>query len=388
MTAPLDICLVSPGMAHDGSTLTQRSLGGSETAAICVARALAAQGHQVTVFSPGHTGGVWDGVTYRPLDVVAQYLTTTEHDLCIISRDLGLASMPTRGAVKFLWCHDLALKRFRAHFTSALWDLDAVLTLSGFQHAQYAAMHDVAKPVLVQSRNGVDLTRFPMTPLPLTQRDQWRLVYGSRPERGLETMVAVMRLAAMRGRPWKLYVSSYDNPVEQMREYYEHVYAQCRAVGNIVLLGAKTQAEWTKNLSTARAMVYPGVSNDFREISFLCGLETQACGTPYVACAKGALPETLHPAAGMLLGDDDTDVTTPAYAEQFLAAIESLTDATRWQDMGHAGHAHAQGLSWAGVAAQWVELARGVMAKRVDNAWRLERHFRRNGDVEAAEAAA
>lgn len=370
-------------MAHDGGTLAQRSLGGSETAAICVARALAALGHSVTVFSPGHQGGVWDGVTYLPIEVAAQYLTTTHHDVLIVSRDLGFTSMPTASGVKMLWCHDLALKRYRGHFTSALWNVDAVLVLSAFQREQYAAMHDVAKGVLVQTRNGIDLSRFPVPAVPLVQRDQWKLVYGSRPERGLEALVNVMRLSAARGLPWKLYVSTYDNPVAQMEPFYEHIYAQCRAVGNIALLGSKTQDEWRRNLSTARAMVYPGVSNDFREVSCLVGMEAQACGTPIVYAPKGALPETVHPAAGIPVGDEETDPLTPEYAVAFLAAIESLRDEPRWQAMQDAGMAHAQGLGWDGVAAQWVDVARGLLAKRTDNAWRTELALRRMGDQEA-----
>ncbi len=57
---PLDVCILSPGLPHDGSTLTKQSLGGSETAAICVSKSLAKLGHHVTVFSPCD-GGMFDG---------------------------------------------------------------------------------------------------------------------------------------------------------------------------------------------------------------------------------------------------------------------------------------------------------------------------------------
>ena len=45
------IAFFVPGMPFDGSTLTHSSLGGSETAALCMARELAALKHSVKVFS-------------------------------------------------------------------------------------------------------------------------------------------------------------------------------------------------------------------------------------------------------------------------------------------------------------------------------------------------
>lgn len=381
--SPLDVAIFSPGMPHGPGVLKERSLGGSETAAICVSEALARRGCHVVLFSPGHNGGTHHGVTYVPIEHAAAYLSTTQVDLCVISRDLAAASMPMQSVVKFLWAHDLSLKRFRGQFTSSLWTLDAVLVLSAFQRDQYAGLHDIARPVLVQSRNGIDLTRFPSPPVPLERRDRWKLVYGSRPERGLEALLNVMRLAASRNLRWKLVVSTYDNPVEQMRPYYESLEAQAKAIGNIVWLPPQKQSDWTRNLSTARAMVYPGTNTDFREISFLCGMETQACGTPYVACAKGALPETLRPGAGFLLGDEATDVMSSAYAEMFLECIEALNDDAVWREMSAVGVAHAATLSWDGVAEQWIALARELIARRVDNADRVAKHLRRSGDVEA-----
>lgn len=379
----LDFCLVSPGMPHDGNTLKQRSLGGSETAALCIAEALARLGHSVVAFTPGHGGMVVNGVTYLPIEQAAAYLVSTVHDVCVISRDLAAASMPTASVVKMLWCHDLALRRFRPQFTSALWNLDAVLVLSRFQYDQYAALHDVARPVLVQSRNGVDLTRFPSKPVPLERREPWKLVYGSRPERGVEALINVMRLAASRNAKWKVCVSSYDNPVDAMRPYYEQLEAAAGSVGNITMLGAKTQAEWTRHLTTARGFLYPGVNGDFSEISCLAAMEAQAAGTPVIALAKGALPETVHPDAGVLLGSQDTDVLTPAYAEQFLDAIDTLQDAARWKAMSAAGFAHSRNLDWDGVAHQWVDLARELIARRTDNAERVAKHLVRSGDREA-----
>src|SRR5262245_22232873 len=116
----LDILLVSIGIPHDGLTLREQSLGGSETAAIRVARALANRGHYVTVCSPlperrqpdgtVTRGGVMDGVLWAPIEEFPQR-ALIPHDVTVVSRDLNLIRCRSHSGVKVLWCHDLALKR-------------------------------------------------------------------------------------------------------------------------------------------------------------------------------------------------------------------------------------------------------------------------------------
>ena len=65
----LDVVLVSGGLPHHGGTLKERSLGGSETAAIMIAKELAKRGHHVTVGSPCE-GGVYDDVNYMPIQAM------------------------------------------------------------------------------------------------------------------------------------------------------------------------------------------------------------------------------------------------------------------------------------------------------------------------------
>ena len=63
------IIMVVPGMRFQGDTLETSSLGGSETAAICMARELAKLGHSVRMFCECEKPGMYDGV----LDVHINY---------------------------------------------------------------------------------------------------------------------------------------------------------------------------------------------------------------------------------------------------------------------------------------------------------------------------
>src|SRR3990167_5155965 len=64
----LDISMMIPGLPIDGETLEKRSMGGSETAAIYMARELARLGACVQVFCNTDKPGRYDDVMYRPAD--------------------------------------------------------------------------------------------------------------------------------------------------------------------------------------------------------------------------------------------------------------------------------------------------------------------------------
>src|ERR1035437_5619781 len=56
------------GLHFDGDSLNRGSLGGSETAVICLAREFAKRGHAVHVYCLTDHPGTYEGVTYHPLE--------------------------------------------------------------------------------------------------------------------------------------------------------------------------------------------------------------------------------------------------------------------------------------------------------------------------------
>jgi hypothetical protein len=63
------------GLDYDGTTLTKRGIGGSESAIISIAPELVKLGFEVAVFndciSATTSPGVYNGVTYRPIAALA-----------------------------------------------------------------------------------------------------------------------------------------------------------------------------------------------------------------------------------------------------------------------------------------------------------------------------
>ena len=77
---PYKIAMVVPGLGFDGDSLETKALGGSETAAIYMARGLARLGHKVTVFATTNRPGIYHGVNYLPFERWDQAIPHVPHD--------------------------------------------------------------------------------------------------------------------------------------------------------------------------------------------------------------------------------------------------------------------------------------------------------------------
>ncbi len=392
MSTRYDIVLAIPGLPCDGHTLATTSLGGSETAGLQLAQALAAQGHAVTVFSnhgPGQRAGEVAGVHYRALAGLRDYLTRVPHDVFVGQRLPELFHLRTAGRLSYLWAHDLALVRQAQAMRGVLWNVDGVFVLSAFMAEQYREVYGADLPLVV-TRNGLDLGLVRQaTESLLEPRRRRRLVWASRPERGLDVLLGRIWPKLAEADPGlELVLCGYANPVDHLAG----LYAECGRLaaqwpGRVHGLGALTKAALYQLYATSGVLVYPTpspVMPTFAEISCLTAMEAQACGLPIVTSAAGALPETVAPGAGVCI---EGDPMSDAYVEAFTEAVRRyVTDDTAWQAASTAGLAAAAGLDWSGVASQWTETFTARFAEVNDSPERLVRHFIRQSDILAAKA--
>ena len=230
------------GMPFDGETIPRgRSLGGSESAAYYLARELAAADHHVVVFTshpdPAPTS---DGVSYafagarteaHPMgDHFEFYAEHTPHDVLIVQRIPGAFTRKWAARLCLLWLHDLPDVRHRAEVHASLWQLDGVLCVSDYHRDLGVAAYDLPERVVYVQRNGVDLAaveRGRMDPdqpartysVPRSRR----LIYTSRPERGLEHLVRPGGIMSQLPE-YTLYFCTYDNSTEALAPYYAQLW--------------------------------------------------------------------------------------------------------------------------------------------------------------------
>jgi len=399
-----DIAMLVPGLPFDGRTVTSRSLGGSESAGYYLGRALAARGHRVTVFATPQPGladpGEYDGVTYRPIDQWAAYSTSVPSDVTIVQRAPEAFRAKLASRYNILWCHDLAMGRQGPGIRGVLWNIDDVAVLSAFMAEQYAAVYGPDVPTW-RTRNGVDLATAEAARDGAGPRRRRDLVYMARPERGLDVLLRDVLPRVLAHVPdARLLLCAYENPVEHLAPFYAECQRLAQGLGDrVVWAGALSKPALYRLLWESGVYVYPGPSpvlSGFAEVSCLAVMEAMACGLPVVATTWGALPETLAPAAGILIepGRIETEHGRPVAAhwtpeslDAFAAAaVDTLTNDPVWEKMSAAGPAHATGLDWSGVAAQWEARIAERLAALNDSPARLARHFVRRSDIIAAKA--
>ena len=388
----MDITIAIPGIPFNGNTFDKLSIGGSESAGYYTARALARLGNRVTVFCNTAERAHCADVDYLPLDQFRQYVEYTPHDVCIVQRLPELFSVYCRARFSVLWCHDLALGRQEDKVKGVAWNYDKIFVLSDFMRKQYQSVYGLPDELLFTTRNGVDLETVTRVREGLSDkavRNPLALVYSARPERGLDVLLAEIMPRVLQQEPKaRLFLSTYHNPVDELRGYYAQCDALAARLGDrVVKLGTLTKTQLYEVFHASGVYVYPTpafFAPDFSEISCISFMEAMACGLPIVSSENGALQETLAPGAGVLIKEP---MHTSGYYDAFVAAtVKLMHDREAWASSSSAGLERAKALDWGGVAREWSELfERELTAFSADKAT-LANHFWRRSDIYAAKA--
>ncbi len=381
----LDITMVVPGLPFDGETLKKQSLGGSETAAVCLARELHKIGHRVTIFSNCDKPSITDGVRYLPLAGFDAYVRFNPCDVTIVQRTPEVFVHPTNSRLNVLWCHDLALGRQADVMRGVLWNVDRVALLSDFMVQQYKDVYRLPDSVIFKTRNGIDLDLF--SRLGKIKREKKTLIYASRPERGVDNLLGPIFEEILKRDPdVVLKLAGYNNQAEHLKPFYDQVNALIKKHGNSVKwLGHLTKKELYNEYAKATVYAYPTPSKiapEFAEVSCITAMECMAAGLPIVASDRGALRETIARNAGHLVQGNPW---SPEYVKDFADAVMGyIANPVCVSSDGAAGKEHAQSLGWDDVAAEWSEMFYATIAQANDNPHRLAHHLIKQSDIMAA----
>lgn len=334
----LEIIIVVAGMPFAADTLKHKSLGGSETAGLSLAKALKDRGHIVTVFcnlpqpgSPdflGQNGGMGsDGVRYASINDYGRFIAQTEVDLLIAQRMPELLGVPHQARKAVLWAHDLATYNGQAKTLQGYgWNMDEIWCVSEWHADQYAKVSGYPRSHIKVLRNAITEQDI----MPMLIKDERQLVYAARPERGLENLVRPGGIMS-RLPDFQLKVCMYDNFPEHMREYYGMLFSWASQLPNVELLGSLTQLELRTLLDGAGGYIYPTA---FEETSCILAQEAMERGCLFMTTRKGALPETLgdygvfYEGPGEIGSDEFCQGFADMVQETVAKAAQSLTKAT------------------------------------------------------------
>lgn len=313
------------GLFYDGSTLTKRGLGGSESAVIFISKELVKLGFDVTVYNDCETDdakpGVYDNVLYRPLKDVEN--SQEYYDIAIASRSIApfapdewqnnfktfIQSMPkfetfmSKVRHKVLWMHDTFCDGDN-HIEEFVLSgrIDEIFTLSDF-HTAYIAnadhgrrrMFEVLKKKLFITRNGIGAKSKEW--IDISKKDPNLFVYNASVSKGLSTLIEdvwpkikqkiVNAKLIVIGGYYKMPSNKESDENElKLRKLSNN---QISLQNNVYFTGIIKHSEISEILSKASFTIYP---SEFPETYGISTIESLAHNTPLITCEFGALEET------------------------------------------------------------------------------------------------
>lgn len=349
----LAIGFITDGEAFHGASPEERALGGSETALVQMARALAQRGHRVQVFCRCPKPGLYQKVRYRDRKELVHAASEERFDIMIVSRFFAALDLPLQAGLKVLWNHDILDKPME--LSNRLDSLDLALVLSRFHADDYISRLPACAGKIAVTRNGLDLELVARS-VRGVERQPGLVTYVSRPERGLKLLLKHvwprvndalpdMRLALC---GYQVKDTKLHPAVQREYEEIERLISQAR---NVEVLGGLAKDAYYRHVASCQALLYPCV---FPEISCIAALEAQAVGTPIITSRSYALAETVYEPDFLVAGRPGSPEYLDAFVEK---AVKLLAEPGRAaQSAARAREQVWQRHDWALIAAEWETL--------------------------------
>lgn len=347
----MQIGFVTSGLPFNGRTLETQALGGAETACYYMAKCLSARGHKVQVFNECDQPGTYDGVEYFHRQQFLAQSAVVPFDVLICSRWHQFLSGPSISGLRVLWLHDMPTDK--AAFMPGLWQTDLLLGLSQYHIDQYCKDNETLRQHFWKTKNGVDLEMIEGCIRPKVPK---KLIYTSRPERGLQHLLSPILPMLINADPEiKLHFCFYDlGKAMELPEHVKAVHQACERLAalhpqNVIPMGHLPKKALYEQMSSAQALVYPSV---FSEISCISILESCACGLPQVTSDYAALSETCGPGGTKIPGQPPDK----AYCEAFVfETLKLLNEPEYYAQKVDAGKKWItdQGYTWPQIAESW-----------------------------------
>lgn len=263
----MKIAFITGGSRIHGGSLSEAALGGSETALIQAAQSLAKLGHRVTVITDCPFPGESQGVVYEDISTLyspQQGDPEPVYDTIIISRTYQLIErvQALAGPDTFiaLWLHDILDNP--PSLAPRLKNLDLIFCLSRFHLEDTARRLPGSRSKLALTKNGLDLDLIGRTRAENRPRNKKRMVYASRPERGLRVLLEdiwpVLRAAIPE---IELAVCGYEADKSSLDtgllQEYQALDELAESLEGVELKGGLAKKEYYRLLASSGLLLYP-----------------------------------------------------------------------------------------------------------------------------------
>jgi len=338
------------GLPFDGDTIHHRSLGGSESAVYYMARELQLLGYEVWVVNNCDQPGTYDGVRYIHKRDFGSLARQNGFDAFIVSRYYNFFQVPFRSGLNILWNHDMLDNKFA--LMKYLPRIQVLFNLSRFHVESYLAKVPELKPLIRQTRNGIDPAAVNGAALGM-EKIRGKMIYASRPERGLKILLESIWPTLKSIFPEiELYICGYafdeQSLPARVKNLYSYLDGLIRETPGIYPLGTLSKKDYYRHLAESQLMLYPC---DFPEISCIVALEAQGCKTPIVTTKDFALTETVGVQDWLVEGLPGSR----GYQDGFIGKVEALlTNHSFYEESTQIGYQWVMPrFTWPTIAREW-----------------------------------
>lgn len=276
-----------PGMPGDWDeeTLKVKGHGGSETAAIEVARWIKKKtGRRVKIFQGRKARAVMpSGVEYEPVAELSGYLKNVEPAVHIGWRHPAKLT----NAKSYVWCHDLELRG-----GDKADQYDKVIALSNFHKHYLTEVSRVPEEKIVLGFNGIDPEDFKQE----ATRDPLKVIFSSSPDRGLIAAIDIVKAAReISGKDIKLhcFYGVHNMRAMGLTEWADRIMKHVEDNPFTIYHGNVQKTELIKHFKESSIWLYPA---DFIETYAITAIEAVCAGAHALVRPMGALPDTLRDA--------------------------------------------------------------------------------------------
>lgn len=326
----------------DENTLASKGHGGSETAAIEVARLLHEKtGRPVKVFQPRTKRETMpSGVEYIPVQELKGYIQNVEPAVHIAWRH----SVRLTRAPSFIWSHDLLTQG-----ADRLDQYDKIFALSGFHKDYLHQCMKIPKEKIELLFNGINASDYDPGPV---EKNPLKVIFSSSPDRGLDRAIRIVEQARkISGLEIELHsFYGFENMkkggLKDMAEMIEGMIAERPWVKHHGFVNKK---ELMLHFQEAGVWVYPA---NFIETYCITAIEALCAGAWPIVRDMGALKYTMKEAIAkdmceVLHTDCENDAEVGIWAHH---VVEAIID-QKWKRV----KISAENYSWERVADRMLE---------------------------------
>ena len=359
-------------------TVDLRPLGGSQSAACYLARALARQGHDVLMITSVETPGVYDGVDCRSW---ASLRGTNVRSLgvevlvCLLASGMGVRAKQLFGPSTrvILWtqhAHDQpAVQGLKDEAERSAYD--GFVMVSDWQREQFRRSFGLDQDRVVVHRNAVTPAFQSLfaegEPILAQKADPPVLAYTSTPFRGLDLLLEAFPAirAAVPGTGLRVFSSMrvYQATASADEAQFGRLYELCRQTEGVSYVGSLPQPELARAMREVMVLAYP---NSFAETSCIAVLEALASGCRIVTSDLGALPETTGGFARLVPSSLDREAYRRRFIDETIDVLRECADrsgkaeTTARRQLDHI----AATSTWSVRAAEWARWLEALCATR------------------------